>query len=169
MEKGWRGGLEDGTICGNGSTLANTAKIRAWLPELAERFNFVTINDAGAGDLHWIKRVQWQRPVAYRAFDLIPRTDKVTALDVTRDPMPTCDVILCRMVLNHLDPDRIALAIGLFRRRARYLLATQFDGETLPQRSPQFKRCDLRPLLGPPIEVCRDGPEPECRLALWLL
>lgn len=172
MAKGWRMGLPDGTVCGNGSTMANTANVRAWLPQIVDEYDFTTINDAGAGDLHWVRKVQWGRPIAYRAFDLIPRVASVAALDITRDVMPPCDAILCRMVLNHLDEPRILLALELFRCSARYLIATQFDGENLPKRSPQFTRLDLRgePYgLGKPLDSVQDAIEPACSLALWRL
>jgi hypothetical protein len=114
--------------------------------------------------------MEW--PVEYRGFDLFPRHPDVQALDITTEPLPQCDAILCRMVLNHLwgegnDTTRIEMALELFSRSARYLFATQFDGENLPQRSPQFKRLDLRPLLGNPLESVHDGHEPECRMAIW--
>jgi hypothetical protein len=39
MRNGWRGGKGDGTICGQGSTLANTARISNWLPDICITFN----------------------------------------------------------------------------------------------------------------------------------
>jgi|SRR6185312_10460622 len=172
MANGWRMGMSDGTVCGNGSTMANTANVRDWLPQIVETYNIASINDAGAGDLHWIKKVQWGRPIAYRAFDLIPRLPSVTALDITRDVMPACDAILCRMVLNHLDEERIVMALERFRLSARYLIATQFDGENLPKRSPQFTRLDLRGapyFLGDPLGSVQDAVESACTLAIWKL
>ncbi len=171
MVNGWRAGLP-ATVCGNGSTLEHTAKVRHWLPDLVRRFGIVRLNDAGAGDLYWIRKVRWQTPLVYSAFDLIPRLPSVNKIDITAEAMPAANAILCRMVLNHLDQPRILAALKLFRQSARYLIATQFDGEDLPQRSPQFMRLDLRrePFnLGKPIEKCQDGSEEICSLALWRL
>ena len=168
MAKGWRAGNPE-TICGNGSTAKHTAEIRAWLPGLVDRYDIRSLNDAGAGDRYWIKKVAWSAPLAYRPFDLIPRSPDVTQIDITREAMPRADAILCRMVLNHLDDVRIEMALGLFKKSAVYLIATQFDGDKLPKRSPQFTRCDLRRWLGDPIERCHDGNEPECHLAVWEL
>jgi len=170
MEKGWRGGLYDGTICGNGSTLSATENACRWLPGIVKRHDIRCVNDAGAGDLHWIGGVRWD--VEYRAFDLIPRRDSIVSLDITRDVMPQADAILCRMVLNHLDEPRIMLALERFRQSAKFLIATQFNGEDLPQRSPQFTRLDLRKVpynLGEPLESIQDGREDICSLALWRL
>lgn len=170
MAKGWRGGLDDGTVCGNGSTLSATQNARKWLPGLVKRHGIRVVNDAGAGDLHWIAHIGWD--IEYRGFDLVPRRDSIVSLDITRDVMPPADAILCRMVLNHLDEPRIMLALERFRQSAKFLIATQFNGEDLPQRSPQFTRLDLRKApysLGEPLEAVQDGREHICSLALWRL
>lgn len=169
MVKGWRAGRPE-TICGNGSLRAHSILSRAALPEWCERFGITTVCDAGAGDMHYVRGVDWK--VEYRAFDLIPRVGGVGFKDITTEALPQCDAILCRMVLNHLDEPRILNALRLFRSTALYLIATQFNGEDLPQRSPQFTRLDLRNApygLGEPLEKVQDGTEPECSLAIWAL
>lgn len=165
MKDGWYAG-KPFTVCGNGSLPDATANVRDWLPKVCMRRGIVSVCDAGAGDLKWRDGMQWD--VDYRPYDLIPRNSDVRQADITRDALPTCDAILCRMVLNHLDAERVGMALDLFKRSARYLFATQFDGPQ-PQRSPQFKRLDLREWLGPSIESVRDGREGDCRLALWAL
>jgi hypothetical protein len=163
MVNGWRAG-EPFTKCGNGSLPDATAVIRAWLPDVCNRHGIKSVCDAGAGDLKWRHGMTWK--VRYRPFDLIPRHETVKQADITRDVLPKCDAILCRMVLNHLDAERVGMALALFRQSAKYLFATQFDGPQ-PQRSPQFKRLDLVHWLGKPLESARDGREADCRLALW--
>ena len=174
MVRGWRGGLADGTPCGSGSTLANAKSVAARLPEFVGRYGILSVCDAGAGDLHWIKAVAWQ--VRYRAFDLYPRVAGVAALDITKEPMPPCDAILCRHVLIHLDPPRIERTLELFRQSGRYLLASQYDNchafDTVSRRvrtfDPQYdyNPTDLRPLLGEPLERI---PDTGSDLALWRL
>ena len=169
MRNGWRAGRPF-TECGNGSTLAATSNIRQWLPSVPKRYGVKFVCDAGAGDQKWIQHMSWDAQV--RAFDLVPRSEEIEKLDITRERLPGCDAILCRMVLNHLDPERICMALALFKRSARYLIATQFQGEDLPQRSKQFCRLDLRgpPYnLGEPLELIQDGNELCCWLALWRL
>jgi hypothetical protein len=169
MSKGWRAGYPE-TECGNGSLRRNSALSRAALPQWCEQYEIRTICDAGAGDLFYVKGVEWN--VDYRAFDLIPRDQSVTKLDITTQDLPECDAILCRMVLNHLDEPRILMALERFRSVSPYLIATQFNGEDLPQRSPQFTRLDLRKSpygLGEPIAKVQDGSEQICSLALWEL
>ena len=157
MRMGWRGGRPF-TVCGDNSLPIATANVRAWLPAVCERRGIKVVCDAGAGDLKWRDGMDWT--VTYRAFDLIPRHPSVRAIDITRDVLPPCDAVLCRMVFNHLDEDRIVAALALFRQSARYLFATQFDGG-------RGLRPDLRPWLGEPLESVRDGLDDECRLALW--
>jgi len=101
-------------------------------------------------------------------FDLIPRSHDVIKLDITREVLPKCDAILCRMVLNHLDGDRTVMAINLFRQSAKYLIATHFVGDK-KNRTRQFTRLDLCRYFGEPLEMSRDGYEQDCRLALWVL
>lgn len=168
MANGWRMGRPF-TDCGNGSTLANTKNAREWLPKITQRYDISTVNDAGCGDMAWIEHMSWS--VEYLPFDLIPRREGVLKIDITREELPRCDAILCRMVLNHLDEARILMALTRFRASASYLIATQFNGENLPKRSPQFTRLDLRSApydLGEPLEFIQDGAEPNCHLALWM-
>jgi hypothetical protein len=49
--------------------------------------------------------------------------------DITRDPLPRCDAILCRDCLVHLSFANIERAVGSFRRSgATWLIATTFPG-----------------------------------------
>jgi hypothetical protein len=167
MKDGWRAGIPDGTICGNGSTMAHTANIRKWLPKIIKQYDIKTLCDAGAGDMHWIKKTELG--CTYKPFDLIPRDESIKQIDITAKPK--CDAILCRMVLNHLDEERILMALAQFRKAAPYLIATQFNGEDLPQRSPQFTRLDLHK---PPYNLAvlnsvQDGSEQVCSLAVFQL
>lgn len=166
MANGWRAG-KPFTVCGNGSLPHATRNARRVLPIWSARYGLKVVNDAGAGDMRWREGMVWD--VEYRPFDLIPRDPSVVAIDITTGTMPPADLVLCRMVLNHLDAPRVSLALERFRASAPYLAATQFNGRDLPQRSPQFKRLDLTHWLGEPLESESDGTEPECRLALWKL
>jgi hypothetical protein len=169
MANGWRAGQPE-TVCGNGSLRSKTLLSRKAIPEWCEKYEIESVCDAGAGDLHYVRGIEWS--VEYLAYDLIPRTDGVIRADITKSALPSCDAILCRMVLNHLDEERIQMALKLFRRSANYLIATQFDGDRLPKRSPQFTRLDLAKapyMLGTPLEQVQDGAEDICSLALWKL
>ena len=169
MKKGWRGGKPDGTICGGGSTLRNTANVTNWLPKVCDSYNIKTINDAGAGDLHWIKRIKWN--VDYTPYDLFPRHESVQKIDITTETMQPADAIICRMVLNHLvdgdDVERVEMALDRFAESAEYLFATNFNN--IKNRDRQFTRLDLCKFLGEPLDQVVDGHERGCVLALWRL
>jgi hypothetical protein len=175
MRKGWKAGKPE-TVCGNGSTLRHTENIRRWLPWRVLRYGIKTLNDAGAGDMVWIKLINWSEPIVYRPFDLFPRRPGVKKLDITTEAMPPADAILCRMVLNHLvdvvgrkrDETRIEMALERFKESASYLIATHFEGGG-PQRTSQFARLDLTKWLGQPMDAVQDGSESDCRLAIWSL
>ena len=165
-ERGWRGGLSDGTECGRSSRVEYARTIMGWLPDICAEYRIKSICDAGAGDMHWIKLVSW--PVDYQGFDLVPRHKDVKRLDITKKALPKCDAILCRMVLNHLDKERITKAIKLFKKSGKYLIATHFVGDNI-NRNREFTRLDLTEWLGKPLAVCEDGHEDNCRLAIWSL
>lgn len=167
MVKGWRGGKPDGTICGAGSTIRNSTNVIDWLPDVCSRFGIQSVCDAGAGDLHWIRRVKWD--VDYKPYDLFPRHESITKLDITTEYMAESDAVLCRFVLNHLmdgdDYERIEMALERFRRTSRFLIATNFSGN--PGSNRGFVRLDLRDFLGDPLDYVVDGHEPNCVLAIW--
>lgn len=164
MRAGWQMGRPF-TVCGNGSTLASTSNVRSWLPRVVEKYGIRSVNDAGAGDMAWIRRVVWA--VDYMPFDLVPRHPDVVKWDITTQVLPRADAILCRHVLNHLQ-ERIAQTVDLLKAsRCDYLIATQYDrGEN---RTLQFQRLDLRPYFGEPLESIADGGDEFCTLALWRL
>ena|SRR5210317_141195 len=168
MAKGWINGKIHGTICGLGSTMENTEKVRQWLPEMCRKYNIRSVNDAGAGDLHWIKHIDWD--VDYRPFDLFPRKPEVKYLDITTEDMPPADAVLCRHVLNHLvngeDRERVEMALQRFTVQHIFLFATNF----IPRPGKrEFVRLRLDEWLGPPLESCEDSHEYGCTLDLWRL
>lgn len=164
MVLGWPGGLKDGTPCGPGSTLQASSSVREGLPGVVAKYGIRTVCDAGAGDLHWIPLVRWD--VEYRPFDLYPRVEGVTQLDVTKEPLPACDAILCRHVLIHFDPPRIEQALQLFKQSAKYLFASQYDQQHAFDPKYQYNPTDLRKWLGEPLERVADTGSD---LALWKL
>lgn len=161
MKKGWQMGRPF-TVCGNGSTLGATKAAREWLPVMVKKYGIQSVNDAGAGDMAWIRKVDWN--VDYLPFDLIPRLPEVTKWDITKEALPPCDAILCRMVLNHLQ-ERIDQTVPLLEASCKYLIATQYDQG--PNRTKQFQRLDLRVYFGEPLESVNDGPDEFCTLAIW--
>jgi len=121
--KGWR---SKETPCGAGSELGNTINVRQSLLEIVEKYNIKTVVDAGAGDLNWMKHLEWD--VDYKGYDLYPRHESVIQFDLTKGVLPESDLILCRHVINHLSPDYAQRCIDNFKKSgSKYLAVTNCD------------------------------------------
>ncbi|MDQ3814431.1 MAG: class I SAM-dependent methyltransferase, partial [Armatimonadota bacterium] len=100
---------------------------------------------------------------------------KFVVLDITRDPIPTVDVILCRDCLIHLSFRHIAATVTNFRQsHSRYLLATTHT--TVPENQDiatgQWRSVNLQlpPFnFPPPLKIIIEDPELGKCLGLWRL
>lgn len=127
------------SVSGLGSEDRATAAIREELPGLLQRLGVRSLLDAPCGDAGWIARMTLD--VHYTGIDIVPSLIAANAgrvargevrgrflvADITRDALPSCDVILCRDCLVHLSFQNIARAIARFRASgAQFLLVTTF-------------------------------------------
>jgi hypothetical protein len=127
------------TRSGHGSTLAATEKIRAELPALFDYLGIEILADAGCGDCNWISKIS-ERCRVYLGLEVVgdivrqarqrcgtKRGHFFSETDITLDPPPRADAILCRDVLTHLPPLEVKAALRLFKDSgSRYLIATSF-------------------------------------------
>ena len=125
------------TRSGQGSSLAETARLRAEFPPMLRFLGIRSLADAGCGDLNWMKTLTEQLTF-YFGFDIVPgvveqlradfsarRNCFFKAADVVTDLLPECDGILSRDCLTHMPLEAALLALRQFRRSgARHLLAT---------------------------------------------
>jgi hypothetical protein len=160
FEQGWKSGLPH-TVCGSGSLPENTVGARMAIPRWVRQYGIRTVVDAGAGDMKW--KAGMTLDAEYRAFDYVPRAEGVTQIDVVTEALPKCDLIICRLVLNHVGQNHALRALDLFRKSGKYLAATQFD---VPREKGRY---DLREWLGPYLEAVPDGGDDDCMIALWEL
>lgn len=122
FHKGWHSGLPE-TPCGFGSKLSNTRRQREWIPRIVSQYGIKTIADIGAGDLNWIKHIQWD--VEYSAYDLVPRHPDVEQFDLVKQIPPKVDMLMCFWVLNHLPYEDSQKAIeNLKASGSKYLMMT---------------------------------------------
>lgn len=133
----WKGGGEE-TVSGAGSTLRYTESLRPQLSELIANLGVKTFLDAPCGDFNWMRHVELG-DVQYIGFDIIddvirinkqrysaPNRSFVTA-DVTRDPLPAADLLLCRDLLLHLPYQCIAdLFENITSSDISYVLITSY-------------------------------------------
>src|SRR6478752_4668520 len=115
------------SVSGLGSEDRATAAIRDALPSLLQRLAARSLLDAPCGDAGWIGGLT--RNIAYTGVDIVPSlidanrarvargelAGRFLVADVTRDPLPRADVILCRDCLVHLGFQNIARAVARFR------------------------------------------------------
>jgi hypothetical protein len=180
------------SVSGPGSSLTQTRTIIKQLSLLIKQLQVKTLLDAPCGDFHWMKEVNPEIDL-YIGVDivseLIEENNRKYAshnrqflnLDITHDPLPKADLILCRDCLVHFSFADIHAAISNFKKSgSKYLLTTTFTNVT---RNMDIKTGGWRPLnleiepfnLPKPIliinENCTEGnmAYTDKSLALWEL
>ncbi|MFC3454383.1 class I SAM-dependent methyltransferase [Amycolatopsis speibonae] len=127
------------SVSGPGSESVQTRELREQLPVLLERFGVRTLLDLPCGDFGWLSEVDLDLD-RYIGADIVTdlvesnaarfRDDPVRefrTLDLTGDPLPSTDLVLCRDCLVHLSFADIERALlNLRRSGSRYLLTTTF-------------------------------------------
>ena len=171
FKKGWGHGIKGRSECGTGSDNNMTGRLIKWIPTITEKYNLKVINDAGAGDLNWSSRIEWD--VDYQGYDVIQRHEDVIVLDTTTELMRPSDMVLCRMVMVHLSQQNVLDMLKLIKQTSKYLMATNFHSpmETKSDDDALFWHIRLTdPIfeLGEPIEKLKDT-NPMNDLALWKL
>lgn len=156
------------TQCGQGSMVSSTPEIRAALPGIIQKYGIRKINDAGCGDMNWIKLLipDFARlGVDYLGYDVKERPLGTAAclpfetLEIVHGKQRPCDLVLCRDVLIHLPNDLVLEALKRFREAGRFLLSSSFPGADNKARGISvggFARLDLETApfsLGEPDET----------------
>lgn len=130
------------TLSGYGSTVENSQVVQRALPELIRQLGAQTLLDAGCGDFNWMRLVDLAE-IEYIGVDTVPeliREDqqkygserrRFILADITKDRLPSADVVMCRHCLIHLTNKQVLAAIENFCRSGiKYLLATTFPKVT---------------------------------------
>jgi SAM-dependent methyltransferase len=163
------------SVSGLGSETDATLVLRTELPRLLERLGVTSLLDAPCGDAVWINQTELK--VRYVGADIVPAiVERLQAraaageiagdyrlADITHDPLPQCDAILCRDGLVHLSFANIAKAVSNFQRLgARWLIATTFpewqsnaDCEDGDWRALNFARPPFA--WGPPVDLINEN------------
>ena len=165
----------EASVSGLGSELDATATLRAELPPLLKRLGATSLLDAPCGDAAWIARADLG--VRVTGIDIVPELieqlrERVACgeifgdyhlADITRDPLPRADAILCRDCLVHFSLANIARAVDNFRRTsAAWLITTTFpdwqhnaDCEDGDWRALNFERAPFN--WGRPAELLNEN------------
>lgn len=126
------------SVSGQGSTLAQTERLRIKLVELLKKLEVKTFLDAPCGDFNWLKHIDYEFD-QYIGIDIVEKiiidnnakyaneTYSFACLDICRSPLPRTDLVFCRDVLVHLDFENSLTALKNFKSSgAKYLLTTTF-------------------------------------------
>lgn len=176
-----------GTGSGPGSTIEHTRNIRAQLPGMLQSVAVSTLLDAPCGDLNWIAVTDLGN-IRYTGADIVeklildnrkkfPDREFIIA-DITKDPLPKTDAVLCRDCFIHLPNQMILAAINNFRTTGiKYLLTNTYNfiTENTDIEPGQFRMINLQlpPFSFPPplavIEEEYTSGYPDKQLGLWKL
>lgn len=180
------------SVSGPGSTRARGAAFGDDLIALLRELDTRTLLDAPCGDFNWIAPIADAVP-HYVGVDVVPalidanrarygsERRQFHRADISRDLLPTADVILCRDCLVHFSHRDVWATIANLRRSgARYLLTTTFVARASNAgiRTGAWQPLDLEaaPFAFPPPLALVDerclhtgGIYRDKRLALWAL
>jgi hypothetical protein len=180
---------DDASRSGVGSTLPETETLRREIPMLLRDLGARSLLDIPCGDFGWLSLTELG--VTYVGADIVEalvaentrcygsERRRFERLDLTTDPLPAVDVVLCRDCLVHLSYANIQLAIGNVKRSgAGYLLTTSFpevesnrdieDGDWRPlnfERAPFHFPSPIRTIVENCIEA--GGAYSDKSLCLW--
>jgi hypothetical protein len=180
------------TASGVGSTIDATRAIREGIESVCAAYSVESLLDAPCGDFGWMSSLKL--PVReYLGVDIVPELiernnrqystehRRFQLADLTVDPLPAFDLVLCRDCLVHLSFENIARVIANFARSgSKYLLTTTFpdhdanidiqdgDWRLLNLQKPPFSFPEPLTLINEECDEV-DGAYNDKSLALWRL
>ena len=180
------GSAESGS--GVGSELGATKNVSAYLPELFRRFQVSRFLDAPCGDWNWMRRVDLGG-VSYVGADVVSSLVSTNSekyarsgvrficADLTKDALPTVDMVMCRDCWVHLSFEDIAAMLDNFQRTgATWLLVSNTPCQDRNQNKTtgigwRHLNLNLPPFNFPPkMESRKDHyPDVPFEIALWRL
>jgi hypothetical protein len=140
------GGRQE-TVCGAGSTMAQTRVARETVARVVREHGVKTLLDAPCGDMNWMKHVPLDG-VRYIGGDVVEKmvdenratlggltagggSREFMVLDIIKNVPPKADLILCRDFLVHMVEADVKRALANFSASgSTYLLATTFPATT---------------------------------------
>jgi SAM-dependent methyltransferase len=176
------------TRSGNGSTLEFTKQLREALPIMLKGTTGTRrILDAGCGDWNWMQTLDLG-DIQVLACDVVPEMINTNIIkfsnkglvppiffcaDITTDPLPEVDTVMCRATLFHLSFKNVKSAAENFRMTgAKYILTThhphQETNEDIEDGSWRRLNFTKPPFnLKEPAMWIMDGEGDDGYLALW--
>jgi hypothetical protein len=130
------------TLSGIGSTELATRAIRAHLPIIFSQWKTTNIIDAPCGDFNWFKLVTLDQNMSYTGIDIVHELiaennrkhadsqHRFILADITSDPLPIADILICRDCLIHLSyKDIFKFLRNFVASETPFLLTTTYKNE----------------------------------------
>lgn len=166
---------------GPGSCLEQTAAIRRAIPELLREFGIKRMLDIPCGDFFWMKEIRTELEQildSYHGGDIVPaliaqnqrlyQTEKIRfqVLDLTKDRLPSADMILVRDCLLHLNFRLILRALDNIRESGiKYVLLSTYTkkrpnidfSDEIDQGGRALNLCDPPFCFPEPVVMINEG------------
>lgn len=162
-------------LCGSGSTLTYTTRLRDDLPDLLATYQITSMLDAPCGDFSWMSLVAFPKPFTYIGADIVesmildnrqnyPDVD-FRVLDISKDRLPDADMIFVRDCLIHLsNVDVLRVLDNICSSSIKYVMLTSY--KPAHAQINDIRTGDFRPInmqadpfnLPPPLASLDDGP-----------
>jgi hypothetical protein len=124
-------------LCGTGSTMQFTEPLRNNLKSFLEKHNLKSMLDAPCGDYSWMSKTNLPANFKYIGADIVQSlvdTNQATypgiefhCIDITKDALPTVDVLFCRDCLIHLSISDIKLVFdNIVKSNIQYVMLTNY-------------------------------------------
>ena len=167
---------------GHGSNLQGTEALRRELPDLLARHGFRILLDVPCGDGFWMRQTDLGVE-EYIGGDIVPEVistltatarphERYLLADVTTDPLPKADAVLCRDLLVHLSYGMVMQALRNMRRSGgTHLLTTTYPGtRNVDISTGMWRKLDLEAdpfSFPPPLELIVENEDTGKALGLW--
>ena len=165
------------SVSGPGSEALNTIKIRSKIISIIKKFRIKIIVDAPCGDFNYMKLINKKikhKNIKYIGIDIVDKIIKINmkkysdknikflSLNILDDPLPTCDLLICRDFLQHLSNQNILkFKKRLMNINFKYLLITSHQSKIFIENQDiadgDFRHTNL---LGAPLNF----PKPVMRI-----
>jgi hypothetical protein len=177
------------SVSGPGSTLKYTENLRKELPNLLSDYSIKKIFDAPCGDFNWMKHLLPNIDVDYIGGDIVLplieslnvkyKTHNITFIhiDLTKDPFPKSDLMICRDCLFHLSfEDTKSVLHNFVASGIPYLLTTthkinnEFVNRNIPTGDFRVINLFAPPYNFPPnplVSIDDSMPDIERQMCLW--
>jgi hypothetical protein len=155
---------DDQSRSGGGSNLYATEKIRQALPGLFVKYGVRSVLDIPCGDFLWFKEMTLDLDSYIGADIVVPLIASVAeqytsptrsfrVMDLTKDVLPDCDLILVRDCFIHLSFESIFAALkNITQSKIRYLLTSHY-ADVAANLDRETGSCHAVNLCAPPFNV----------------